>query len=126
MKKLILSKGRSILSIGILMAVFIISNSCSKSSTDPTGGGGSNQPGLNEVWLQGRAFTPATITVAVGTTVKWINKDSYTHNVTSATGVFNSGSMGNGAIFPFQFTAAGTYPYTCTLHPGMAGTVIVQ
>jgi plastocyanin len=126
MKRLILSKSLLLISLGVVLAVLSISNSCTKSSTDPTGGGGSNQPGANEVWLQNRAFTPASITVAVGTTVKWTNKDSYTHNVTSSTAVFNSGSMGNGAIFTFQFTAAGTYPYTCTLHPGMAGTVIVQ
>jgi len=125
MKKVLLTKSRSALSLGIMLTILIVSNSCSKSSTDPTGGG-TDQPGANEVWMQGMAFNPLTITVPVGTTVKWTNKDSFTHNVTSATAVFSSGAMGGGATFSFQFTTAGTYPYTCTLHPGMAGTVIVQ
>jgi plastocyanin len=125
MKKLILSKSRSVLSIGIMMAVLIISNSCTKSSTDP-GTGGSDGPGANEVWLKGMAFTPSSITVSVGTTIKWTNKDAVTHNVTSNTGVFSSGDMGNGATFSFQFNTAGTYPYTCTIHPTMTGSVTVQ
>lgn len=125
MKKLLSTTSRSVLSLGIMLTILIISNSCSKSSTDPTGGG-TNQPGANEVWMQGMTFNPATLTVSVGTTVKWTNKASFTHNVTSGTAVFSSGAMGNGSTFSFQFTAAGTYPYTCTLHPGMAGTIIVQ
>ena len=124
MKNLLLTKSRLVLSLGILL-VLTISNSCTKSSTDPTGGG-TDQPGANEVWMQGMIFNPSTLTVPVGTTVKWTNKASVTHNVTSATAVFSSGAMGNGATFSFQFNTAGTYPYTCTLHPGMAGTVIVQ
>ena len=124
MKKFILSGSRSVLAIGIMLTIVIISNSCSKSSTDT--GGGTNQPGPNEVWLQGMAFTPASITVSVGTTIKWTNKDAVTHNVTSNTAVFSSGAMGDGATFSFKFTTAGTFPYTCTIHPSMQGSVIVQ
>jgi plastocyanin len=124
MKTLLSAKRSSVLGLAIIL-ILSISNSCTKSSTDPTGGG-TGQPGANEVWMQGMAFNPVTITVPVGTTVKWTNKASVTHNVTSATAVFSSGPMGNGATYTFQFTTAGTYPYTCTLHPGMAGTVIVQ
>jgi plastocyanin len=125
MKRIILSKIRTVLSIGIMLAIINLSNSCTKSSTNAPGGG-SDQPSANEVWMQGMVFNPATITVPTGTTVKWTNKASFTHNVTSATAVFSSGAMGNGSTFSFQFITAGTYPYTCTLHPGMAGTVIVQ
>jgi plastocyanin len=125
MKKLILSKIKPVLTLGIMLAVLIISNSCSKSSTD-TGTGGTDQPGANEVWLKGMAFTPSSITVSVGTTIKWTNKDAVTHNVTSTTAVFSSGAMGDGATFSFQFTTAGTYPYTCTIHPTMTGSVTVQ
>ncbi len=124
MKISILSKIRSTIYLGIILTIISISISCTKTSTDP--GTGGTQPGANEVWMQGMAFTPATITVSVGTTIKWTNKDSYTHNVTSATSVFSSGPVSGGATFSFKFTAAGTYPYTCTIHPGMAGTVIVQ
>jgi plastocyanin len=120
MKKLLIPKNKALICLGIVLTIFIISDSCSKSSTD------TGNPGANEVWLQNMAFTPSSITVPVGTTIKWINKDNVTHNVTSNTAVFSSGPMGNGAIFTFQFSTAGSFPYTCTIHPSMTGIVIVQ
>jgi plastocyanin len=30
-----------------------------------------------------------------------------------------------GGVWQVKFTTAGTYPYHCTVHPGMVGTVIV-
>lgn len=101
------------------------------SSTAPSGGGGgaaSAPPAAATaaVSLTGRAFSPSTVTVAVGGTVTWTNNDGMTHNVTSSSGAFKSPNFGGGATFTFTFTAAGTYNYTCTLHGGMNGTVIVQ
>jgi plastocyanin len=66
------------------------------------------------------------LVVAVGTTVTWTNNDSIAHNSVSNTGVWNSGTLGPGQSFQFRFTTAGTFPYTCTFHAGMVGTVTVQ
>jgi plastocyanin len=82
--------------------------------------------GANEVYIQGSAFSPATITVAVNTTVVWTNKDGIAHTVTSDTDVFDSGNMAANATYSFTFTTAGTYPYHCTYHPGMLGSVVVN
>ena len=38
----------------------------------------------------------------------------------------NSGTLGNGATYVHTFTTAGTYPYHCTFHSGMTGTIIVD
>jgi plastocyanin len=86
----------------------------------------SSGPGASEVWMQNNAFTPASITVPVNTTVKWTNKDGTAHTVTSTAGVFDSGNIANAGAFSYQFTSAGTYPYKCTIHSGMTGSVIVQ
>lgn len=131
MKKLIGSKNRSLTAISILMVVMSISYSCSKSSTGYSNGyppppGTTGGPGTNEVWIQNMAFTPSTITVTAGTTIKWTNKDAVTHNVTSDTGVFSSGSMVTGATFTFTFATAGTYSYKCTIHPSMTASVTVN
>jgi len=83
-------------------------------------------PGTNEVWMQNTAFVPPSITVAVNTVIKWTNKDNMDHNVTSNTGLFSSGTIGSAGTFTHQFTAAGLYPYNCTIHSGMNGTVTVQ
>jgi plastocyanin len=80
----------------------------------------------NEVFIQGMAFSPQTLTVAVNTTVKWTNKDAVSHTATSNTGLFDSGILGNGGWYSFQFTSTGTYQYHCSVHPGMMGTIIVQ
>jgi plastocyanin len=80
----------------------------------------------NAVTIQGMAFSPLTLTVAVNTTVTWTNNDGVTHTVTSDAAVFNSGNVAPGGTFSYQFTTAGTYPYHCTIHNYMTGTVIVQ
>ena len=72
------------------------------------------------------AFSPATLNVALGTTVIWTNNDSTTHTVTSDTGVFNSGGMGQNATFSYTFNTAGTYTYYCSVHTYMKGTVVVK
>jgi plastocyanin len=133
MKKLIGSKSKLLTGTVILFITFTLLNSCTKSSdTMPgtggnTGGtGGKGGPGTNEVWIRNMAFTPSTITVAAGTTITWTNKDAVTHNVTSNSAVFSSGAMGTGATFSFKFTTTGTYPYSCTIHPSMTATVIVN
>jgi len=73
-------------------------------------------------------FNPATFHVAVGGTVTWLNTDSTTHTVTSDIGdsvAFDSGSLTTGGVFQFTFMQAGTYPYHCTPHLQMTGTIVV-
>jgi plastocyanin len=129
MKRLIGSKSRVLIGTGFLMAILSIVNSCSKSTDNNTPDPGTGRPGTNEVWIKGMAFTPATITVKAGTTIKWTNKDAAAHTVTSDPGdseSFESGSMGNGAEFSYQFNNVGTLPYHCAVHPGMKASVIVN
>jgi plastocyanin len=131
MKKLINSEKRYLISIILLLAILGISNSCSKdTSYDTTGSGGNPKgtggPGINEVWIQGMAFNPATITVNAGTTIKWTNKDNISHTVSSNTGAFESGTLGNGQSFSFKFEVTGNYPYYCKVHPTMTATVVVN
>ena len=131
MKKLIGSKIRLLTGVSFLFAILTISNSCTKSTaadTPATGGTtkGSGGPGTNEVWIQGMAFTPATITVAAGATITWTNKDAVAHTVTSNTGLFDSGSMSTNATYSRAFSTSGTFQYYCKVHPGMTATVVVN
>lgn len=92
-----------------------------------TGGtGGTSGPGVNEVFIQGMAFNPSTITVAAGTTITWTNKDAIAHTVTSLTNLFNSGNIGTGGTYSFTFTTAGSYSYYCAIHPTMTASVTVN
>jgi plastocyanin len=80
----------------------------------------------NQVFMESLKFSPSTITVSVGTTVTWTNKESVVHTVTSDGSAFESGDMNNSDTFSFTFTTAGTFPYHCIYHAGMTGTVIVE
>ena len=71
------------------------------------------------------SFSPNPVEVKVGETVTWINDDSGRHTVTSKDGVFNSELMGRGQSFSYAFDKAGEYPYSCSPHPNMVGTVVV-
>ena len=71
-------------------------------------------------------FGPEDLTVAVGTTVTWTNRDDIPHTVVSTTGVFKSKVLDTDEKFSFTFTKAGTYDYFCSVHPKMTGKVIVQ
>ena len=77
------------------------------------------------------AFSPATLTVKVGTTVTWTNMTQAPHTVTSDDGkTFDSGSSNpispSGGTFSFTFSKAGTFAYHCQIHPFMKATIIVQ
>ncbi|MCL5072112.1 MAG: cupredoxin family copper-binding protein [Actinobacteria bacterium] len=79
----------------------------------------------NEITIENNTFKPDSLTIKVGDTVTWINKDSYDHTATSKTGEFDSGNLANGAKFSFTFEKEGTYDYICTLHTFMTGKIIV-
>jgi plastocyanin len=72
------------------------------------------------------AFTPKEITVKVGTTVRWTNKDDIPHTVTSDTKVFASPVLDSNQAFQYTFSSPGRFPYFCKLHPHMTGAVVVQ
>jgi plastocyanin len=79
----------------------------------------------NAVVISNFAFGPQTITVKVGTTVTWTNKDTDEHTVTAQNGSFNSAPLATNATYQHTFTKAGTYDYLCTIHPFMTATVVV-
>jgi plastocyanin len=79
------------------------------------------------VKIAGYAFSPKTLTIPVGTTVTWTDKDADAHNVTSSKGPkkFHSSTLTKGKTYRFTFTKPGTYRYGCTFHSDMHGTVTV-
>jgi plastocyanin len=79
-----------------------------------------------EVKIDNFVFGPDTITVPVGATVTWTNKDDIPHTTVSTDGVFKSKVMDTDEKFSYTFTKAGTYSYYCSVHPKMTGKVVVQ
>ncbi len=80
-----------------------------------------------EVTIENFAFNPAALTVAVGTTVSWVNQDTAAHRMVATTaGGFNAGTAKQGESVSATFDAAGVFPYICEFHPQMAGTITVE
>jgi plastocyanin len=77
------------------------------------------------VTIDNFTFSPAELTVKVGTTVTWTNHDDIPHTVVSA-GKFRSKTLDTDNSFSFTFTAAGDYKYFCSLHPHMTGMIKVE
>ena len=74
-------------------------------------------------------FTHRDLVVSVGTAITWVNRDSATHTSTATAGSairWNSGRLSTGESFTVTFNEPGTYPYRCSIHPRMTGTVTVN
>jgi plastocyanin len=100
------------------------SSSPSSPSNGPTGTPVSIVSGSST--LTTTAYSPNPVSISVGGTVTWTNNDVTAHTATGDDGSFNSGTMAAGATFSRTFSAAGTFTYHCTIHPGMVGTVTVR
>ncbi len=81
--------------------------------------------GIAEVTIQNFAFSPAEITVAMGSTVRWTNQDGTAHTVKAADGSWASPNLDKGGTFEKVFDKPGTYEYICGIHPTMKGTITV-
>src|SRR3954464_673836 len=117
-------------------------DSTGSSSNPPAGGGTIPANGVSVVLgAQNKgtaAFNPNPRTIslasATGGVVKWINNDEsnsvygstgVTHNITADDASFTSGNLPPSNTFEHTFTVAGDYPYHCSIHPTMKGTVTV-
>ncbi len=124
-------------SLGLAAALVLTVAACGGATTSspapatapPASDGPASVPpaGGDAVTIAGFAFAPATLTVKVGTTVTWTNKDTSTHTVVWDDGSQGSGSLTNGgAPYARTFDTPGTFAYACGIHPSMKGTIVVE
>lgn len=106
-----------------------MSSSTSASTSPGTGTGSTGVPvGAPQIVISNFTFSPSTLSVSAGQKVAVINNDSVAHTVTASTGnAFDTGNVNPGQTVTFTAPAtAGTYAYTCTIHPFMHGTLTVK
>jgi plastocyanin len=83
-------------------------------------------PGPAAITMKNFMFSPVPLNVTAGSTVTWTNLDDEPHTAVSDTGLFRSGAIDTNESFTFKFDKPGTYHFTCSIHPRMVGTIIVQ
>ena len=85
-------------------------------------GGG---PKTHTVTIEATSFKPDRLTVAVGDTVVWVNKDPFPHTATAA-GAFDSGGIDPEKSWKFLPAKKGSFDYICTFHPTMKARLTVE
>ena len=89
-------------------------------------GSAAAQDATNVITIDNFTFSPKELTIAVGTTVKWVNHDDIPHLVVEKKTTFRSKALDTDDSYSYTFTSAGTFDYFCGLHPHMVGQVIVK
>ncbi len=82
-------------------------------------------PGTTTAAIRDFAFEPDTITVSVGSKVRWVNEGLAPHTVTDRGGSFDSGILATGTAWSYTFVRSGTFMFWCVIHPDMTGHVVV-
>jgi plastocyanin len=114
----------------VLAAVLVLLVGCGGGAGSSAGGGGGSTAAPttpNTIVIKNFAYQPASLTVAPGTKITVINEDQAPHTVTGRDKGFDTGTIDGGqrgeATAP---SSPGDYPYICTIHPYMTGTLIVK
>ena len=115
---------RTTLAVGIGL-ILLLAAACG-SSTMPANSCGSSGASANISASDGLTFAPKNATITHGQAVCWQNNGSLAHTVTSDDGTSFNTSLPTGQIFVRTFSTAGSFPYHCTIHADMIGTITVN
>jgi plastocyanin len=82
----------------------------------------------NTITIVKNTFKPANMTVTAGSTVRWVNADDHPHRIEFADKGFSTSTylLGSSQSASQRFDRAGTYNYSCTIHPYMQGIITVE
>jgi plastocyanin len=78
------------------------------------------------VSIKNMKFSPKSLTVKVGQTVRWKNADTHDHTVVAEDESFKSDNLRSGDTFSHTFKEAGKFPYACSYHPRMKAEIVVE
>ncbi len=78
------------------------------------------------VTISGFKFQPATLAIAAGDSVTFVNQDGAPHTASDAGGTFDTGRLTKGQQSGLRFPGAGTFSYFCKIHPNMKAQIVVK
>lgn len=85
------------------------------------------QTSSNDVNIKNFAFSPSSLTVKKGATVKWTNSDDTAHTVIESDNKTGPSSplLAKDQSYSFTYKEVGIFTYKCSVHPYMTGSVTV-
>ena len=95
-------------------------------SMGPSAAADAPKAATHTVAIDGTDFQPALLTVKVGDSVTWVNKDPFPHTATSIAGGFDSHEIAPGKSWKYTATKKGEFAYICNFHPTMKATLKVE
>ena len=103
-----------------LVVSAVLSFSCSKKSTNSTGGGGITYSSTPNISITSGSFSPQNDSVAMGTNITWTMATDIDHTITSDQGgIFDVTLTTNGQTFSHTFNTVGDFGYHCKFHGGV-------
>lgn len=118
--KILTMRTRKLLIITALVGVIFLIMSCYKSKSSYN-----NNASTYKVSISSAGYSPASLTIATGSTITWTNNDNMVHTVVTADGSINSGDIAAGSSYSKTFSAAGTFNYYDVNNKSMTGVVVV-
>lgn len=103
---------------GALLLLLLVAGACGDQIQGPSG--------TTTVTIRDNLFSPQTVIIGRGSTVRWSNNGANVHTSVSDDGLWSSGNLAPANTHSHTFANGGTFTYRCTLHPGMTGTIIVD
>ena len=126
---------KKIIGLTFILAILFLASGCASpyssqnSTANPPASSPSTQtqtPSTGQtqtISIKNFTFNPAVLNIKAGETVVWTNNDTAPHQIKSAT--FNSDVLNQGNTFSFTFSTAGSFDYSCAIHPSMTGKIVV-
>jgi plastocyanin len=108
--------------VSVAAVVGLLSSSMSPAAAAPE----PPKPVTHRVAIDATSFQPMTLTVKAGDTIVWVNKDPFPHTVTSEAGGFDSRTIAADESWSYKASKKGEFPYICSFHPTMTGTLRVK
>lgn len=117
MRRWLLLPFACLLLLGLAAVPALAGGGCSPSTVHSEGTG-------SAVEIRNCGFNPVVLFVKLGTTVTWAQADGHPHNVVGV-GWGQHEPLAQGNTAEHTFSSTGIYPYQCSVHPGMAGAIVV-
>jgi plastocyanin len=132
--KSVFSRWAAWLGLALVLAVTACGGGGSSSSSAPattgsTAASAAASGTADTIVIKNFMFSPMTLSVSPGAVVTVHNEDSVTHTLTDKADpkLFSTGDVGPGQVKTFKAPAtAGSYPFLCTIHQYMTGTIVVR
>ena len=113
-----------------LLLVLVISQSPPAKTSQPETTDNLYLPSLpaknNTILITDGQFTPHTLAVATGTTIRFVNHDTIPHTLTSNNGSILFPTLNPGQQYNWTANTNGIYPFSSLSHPATEGAIIVS